>query len=263
VCIAALTVFVGLLVVSPKVRSFVRVKFNRATCWANKQVSPETKIEALRLRLQDLAREDDRHFDLVARQTLELEKRQTELKKMRANLQQEEGRLRTMKTALDGAEAEKVSYNGGQYDRDDFRGQLREDFLSFKTAEDSVKAKERGFRALEKTVAANRQKLRELQRTRAEMQTRLDTLEAQLAEERRNNARPAAALDDVNYSQLNKDIDELADELRRIQIDRELRGQPGRSPIKATDAEKSRQQQTDREIEARLSRPAAPVASGR
>jgi len=262
VCIAALTVFVGLLVVSPKVRSLVRVKVNRATGWANKQVAPETKIEALRLRLQDLAREDERHYDLVARQELDLSKRKTELAKARATLQQEEARLRAMKTALDSAETGQVSYNGSQYERDDFRGQLREDFRSFTTSEAALKSREQSVRTLEKTVAANRQKLREMERARTEMQRRLDDLERQLAEERLAKSRNHAVLDDIGYSRLNKDIDELTDEVDVQKRARELRGQPGRSNIKSSDEEKARQQQIDREIESRLGRTTnAPVAT--
>jgi len=265
-CFVALAVAVPVLLVlavSPKVRSLVQVKLNRASTWANKQVAPETKIEALRLRLQELAREDERHYDLVARQELELSKRKKALVQARANLQQEETRLRAMKTALDTTEAAQVSYNGNSYDKEDFRHQFRVDFRSFETSEKALKARERSVQVLEKTAAANRGKLRELERARTEMQGRLDDLERQLAEERLARTRQQAVLDDSSYERLNKDIDELSDEVEVQKRTRELRGQPGRSSVKTRDDEKARQAEVDRAIEARFGRPVAPVASGR
>jgi len=263
VCIAALTVCVGLLVVSPKMRSFVRVKFNRATNWANKQVSPETKIEALRLRLADLAREDERHYDTVARQELELKKRETRVASLKTDVERQEARLKLMTTTLEGTEAGQVSWNGSRYDRDYFKGELRNEYKAFQAHEKVLKSEQRILETMRKTVAVNKQKLREMELARSEMQSRLTDLERQLAEERlaRNGNLPV--LNDADYTRLNKDIDELTDDLEVQKRSRELRGQRDSGSLKARDEEKARQDQIDRDIQSRFGQPAAPVASGR
>jgi peptidoglycan hydrolase CwlO-like protein len=262
VLIAVLAVGIGLLVVSPKVRSLARVKWNRATTWANKQVSPDTKIDALRLRLQDLERDDERHYDLVARQEREVSLRQEKVKKLQAEVKKQEVRLQEMTAAAKERTTGQVSYNGKDWEREFFQDTLRKDYRALQSVEKVLKSEQKVLTTLAQTAATNRQKLGELEATRNEMLARLTDLERQLAEERLAATRNHAVLDDVSYTRLNKDIDDLAGEFDIQKRKRELRGQPARSTIRAHDEEKARREAIDREINARFGGQPAPVVNG-
>ena len=221
VLIAALAVVVGLAVVKGTwIGSHLRLKCSNARHWMEAQVPPEQEIARLRMELVNLAKEDDKHFDKVARMIIDVENREKKLAEVRTNLAREEVRIRKLKSELtDGAEF--VVSEGVRV----YRSDLRNSAIAFKNAEENLKSKEASLEAKKRHLALERKKLAEMRNKRDEMATDLQKLETALAEERQTQAASESTIDDSGYRQIRKDMDSVRDRINILKKKRELRGE--------------------------------------
>lgn len=221
VLIAALAVVVGLAVVKGTwIGSHLRLKATGVHTWMNEQVTPEQEIARLKMELKNLERDDDKHFDKVARMAVQVEKNERELLAVKNNLTREEARIRKVRDDMTGG-VEFVLHQGSRYTRDD----LREDALKFKAAEDHFKSKEANLQAQRKHLALEQKKLSELRTTRTQMATDLQRLETALAEERHAQAASESTIDDSSYRKIRKDMESVRERLDILKKKRELRGE--------------------------------------
>jgi len=221
VLIAALAVVVGLAVVKGTwIGSHLRLKASNVRNWVQNRVPPEQEIARLRMELANLAKEDDKHYDKVARMAVDVDNQEAELAKFRTNLSREEARIRSLKGELSDVEFV-VLKDGTRYTRTD----LRLNAVAFKNAEDNLKSKEASLAAKKRHLALERKKLAELRIKREEMATDLQKLETALAEERQLQAASESTIDDSNYRQIRKDMDSVRDRLNVLKKKRELRGE--------------------------------------
>jgi len=89
VWVAALAVVVGLVtlgVVSPKLAGVVRLRWRNMVKNAERQVSPETKVELINQKLDALDRDDRRYADQIARDNIRVQNLQEEVNAQRARL---------------------------------------------------------------------------------------------------------------------------------------------------------------------------------
>src|SRR4051794_20008079 len=101
VLIAALAVVVGLAVVKGTwIGSHLRLRFKEARDSVKASIPPEQEISRLRMELANLAREDDKHFDKVARMWASVEKMDREVNDVKARLTKEEARIKKLKADL-------------------------------------------------------------------------------------------------------------------------------------------------------------------
>jgi len=221
VLIAALAVVVGLAVVKGTwIGSHLRLRCSNARHWMETQVPPETEIARLRMELLNLAREDDKYYDKVARMAVDVDNREKALGKTRVNLGKEEARIRKIKDELNEG-VEFVVFEGLRVSR----GDLRNSAIAFKNAEENLKSKEANLEARKRHLALERKKLSELRNKRDEMATELQRLETALAEERQAQAASESTIDDSGYRQIRKDMDSVRDRINVLKKKRELKGE--------------------------------------
>jgi len=221
VLIAALAVVVGLAVVKGTwFGSHIKARFCKAVQQIKESVPPEQEIARLRMELKGLERDDDKHYDTVARMVVQVDKMDRDVAARRTNLSREEARIKKLRGELaDGVEF--VVHQGTRYTRDD----LRADALTFKTAEDSLQALESNLQAKKKHLALERKKLTELRTTREQMATELQRLETALAEERHAQAAAESTIDDSGYQRVRGDMEAVKERLEVLKTKRVLRGE--------------------------------------
>lgn len=221
IVIAALAVGLGLAVVKGTwLGSHLRWKANKVFASVKHSVPPEQEIARLRMEINSLARDDDRHFDKVARMIVAADKLDREVKADKANLKREEARLAKLNEELIGGKTF-VMHGDRRYTKDN----LRAEALAFKTFEENVKSKDGRLEAEQKHLALERKKLTELRTVREQMATQLQQLETALAEERHSQAASESTIDDTKYRQLRKDMESVKEKIEVLKKKRELRGE--------------------------------------
>src|SRR5207248_3225364 len=129
-------------------------------CAVESRIPPEQEIARLRMELDGLAREDDKHFDRVARQAVEVEKLEAQVERMKVKLAGDEKHIRALKASLVG-ESRRVTFNGGDYNRTDLQAELRLVAASFQAGEATLQSKQEQLSAKKQAYELNRKKLSE------------------------------------------------------------------------------------------------------
>ncbi|MFO0877488.1 MAG: hypothetical protein U0840_08950 [Gemmataceae bacterium] len=244
--IAALAVGLGLVVVKGTwLGSHLRARANRVINSVKESIPPEQEIARLRMELKGLERDDDKHYDKVARMVVQVEKVEREVSDIKKNLTREEARIRKVREGLTG-NVEFVLHEGTRYTRDD----LRAEAVAFRTAEDNYKSKEDNLQAQKKHLALERKKLTELRTIREQMSAELQRLETALAEERHAQAASESTIDDSGYRKLRQDMESVRERIDVLKTKRELRGEL--RPTIKTEQTRERDQQADKYLESRF-----------
>jgi len=255
VLIAAVAVVIGLAVVKGTwLGSHLRHSAKRVGQWVETTVPPEQEIARLRMEVQNLKKDDEKHIDKVARLAVEVEKMERELANVKANLTRSEGQLRQVRKEL--GDSNFVVFAGQRYTRDD----LRAEALAFKAAEDTVKSKEESIQAKRRILTLEKKKLSELQTVRNQMSADLERLEALLVEERHAQAANQSCIDDSNYLEIRKNMDSVRERIDVLKKKRELRGEM-RLP-EVSERQKQQNTEADRFLEARFGEAKKEVANG-
>jgi len=221
IVIAALAVGLGLAVVKGTwVGSHLRMRANKVFTSVKQSIPPEQEISRLKMELQTLSREDDQHYDKVARMIVKVDRFDKEVVDLRAKLKVEEARLAKLHEELSG-NREYVMHSGYRYTKED----LRSEALTFKTTEDNLKSKEENLKAQQKHLALEKQKLTQLRTIREEMATELQRLETSLAEERHAQAASESTIDDAGYRRIRKEMDSVRERIEVLKKKRELKGE--------------------------------------
>jgi septal ring factor EnvC (AmiA/AmiB activator) len=235
VLIAALAVVVALVVVKGTwVGSHFRVWRQNIRQAVTERVSPEHEIARLRMELNGLGQQDDKHYDKVARQIVAVEKIEQQVVKTKEDLTAREARIRAMKTSMTGEDAF-VTFNGSRYSRSDMQAQLYLSAQSFQADEETLKSKEEQLAAMKQSLEINKKKLSELKLVRQQMATELQRLETSLASERQAQAQQHNTLDDANYIRLRRDMDAVKERIKIEKTKRELRGDANNGPVRANE----------------------------
>jgi chromosome segregation ATPase len=259
--IAAIAVVVGLAVVLGGTRTlgYLRVWKCKATTWARNQVPPETEIERLKAEVARLEAEDAHHYDKVARQQVEVTKQEKSIAADKNELAKLEASIRKMRADV-ASGAEFVVYSGERFSAAEVKEQLRRDFLTFQTAEESLKAKGEQLKSLKQTLNTNLEKLKALAKRREEMKSELIKLQAALAKERLAQTQSALPLDDSNYSRVQQDINAVRERIEVMENVRRLRGEASRGPIRAVEEAKEQDNNIDKALEARFGKQTKELA---
>jgi septal ring factor EnvC (AmiA/AmiB activator) len=254
VLIATLAVVVGLAVVKGSntwLGSHMCLKFNRARAWMESQIKPEEEIARLRMELDNLAKEDDKHFDTVARQMGDVKKLERNVEAVKKDLGKREVSIRDMREALI-SNTEQVTFNGTRYDRSDLLEQVRLDARNFQADEDTLKSKEDKLKAMKKSLNINLKKLNDLKVVRQQMATELQKLETALAEERQAQAQANSTLDDASYQRIRKDMDSIRDKIDFLKNKRELKGEASNGPVRISEKQRAEEAKLDKYLETRF-----------
>jgi len=216
VLIASVAIVVGLLVVSfTRIGGHLRVLRKDFCETINRQIPPEQEIARLKIDLDNLAREDDRHFDKVARQIVEVKN-------------------------LDA-----------QVERTKLQAEYRNSGYRFQVDEETLKSKQEQFATMKQTLEVNRKKLSELKLVRQQMMTELQRLETALAAERQAAAAENNTLYDASYQKIRKDMDRVSDRIKVLKEKRTLKGDV-EGPVRAAEQRKEQEEAIDRYLDARF-----------
>jgi len=250
--ITVLAVVVGVGVVSgTRLGSLARYWWHTGVEKVQREIPPETEIGRLKLELDNLSRLDDRYFDEVARQKLEVRKLESKVKLDKDKLAKFERQLKNMRVAL-SEEGNTVSYNGSEYPRDRMQREFNQDFKHFLVVEEGVKADAEVLDTLKTKLSESELQIQELGSLRAKMQARLQTLHAKLQRERRLQNHGSIVIDGNRYANLEKQLDELHDRIESMSIKRELKGQASHGSIRAQEEAKEEQKRLEKQAEERF-----------
>jgi len=193
--VAGVAVVVSLLAVNfvfPRTFSFIRLWIHEARESADESIPPEKEIARLKLELEQLAKEDERHFHKVAVQVVEVQKLEKQAADMKARLDRDVVLIRARKASLTG-EGQFVTYENNKYDRAVFTEELRQMAARFQVEDEEYRSKEEQLALRKRSLELNRKKLSELRLTRQKLNTRLEMLETRLVRERQRQAVEAEA----------------------------------------------------------------------
>jgi hypothetical protein len=231
VLVAGLVVVVSLVTISyvcPRAASHVKLWLKQRKQAAEDAVPPEQEIARLKMELENQAKEDDSHFDRVAKQTVAVQKLEKQVDGMRAALEKEERRIVTLKSSYDAAvkaEQKQVRHGDRSYDLKVFRSDLLAAAARFEIEEGLVKSKEEQLAEDKQTLEVNRRKLLERKRVRQQLRTDLARLERALASEKQAQAAEQNTLDDPSYQRLCADLDRVRDKVEVMKQKRILKGE--------------------------------------
>jgi len=251
VLIAAVAVVVALAVVKGTwVGSHLRLWRQNLQTAVRDRIPPEQEIQRLRMELDNLAREDDKHFDRVARQAVDVSKIERQVSLVKKDLAERESHIRGLRTSLTGQD-KFVTYKGEQWSRDDMQARLRLSAQSFQSEEERLRSLESQLAAKRQVYELNKKKLSELKLARQQMLTELQRLETALVEERQAQAQEAGTLNDASYLKLRKDMDSVRDRIEVLKEKRKLKGEVG-GPATRVEERKEDNAKIDNFIESRF-----------
>jgi len=251
--LAVVAVGLSLLAVNfvcPKACSWARLVWKETSESAQESIPPEKEIARLKLELDNLAKEDERHFHKVAVQIVEVQNLDKQVVTMRKRLNEDETRILAMKSSLTKAD-KFVTHEGEKYPVERFRDELRANASRFQVDEQLVKSKEDQLDLRKKNLEMNRKKLSELKLVRQQMKTELERLETALAAERQNQALEQNTLDDASYRKLRTDLDRVRDKLEVMKQKHILKGEVD-GPVRAAEQRKEQEAAIDRFLNERF-----------
>lgn len=244
--VAGVAVVVSLLAVSvvcPTFRSHVRLWLKERHQDAQDSVSLEQEIARLKMEVRRLEAEDDRHFDKVAKQIVEVKKLEKDVASMKTRLDKDLVLIRSRKASLVGEEGF-VTYEGQKFERTRFNDELRALASRFQVEEEELKSKEDQLALRQANLELNRKKLSELRLTRQKLNTRLELLETRLVRERTRQAEQASTIDDANYLRVSKDVDRVEERLSVNEEKQKLKGEVN-GPVRAAEERKQKEAAID------------------
>jgi len=215
--VAGVVVVVSLLTINyvfPNACSHARLWLKHRRERAQASVPLEQEIDRLKMEVQRLEEEDDRHFDAVAKQVVEVKKLQREIGSHRARLNKDLDLLRARKASLVAAGEDRlVSYEGQKIDREQFVDAFDALATRYDIEEAELKSQEEELAHRQEKLEESRKKLAELKLARQKLKTRIVALEKRLANAERRQAADAGTIDDANYVKVAKDLENVEDRI--------------------------------------------------
>jgi hypothetical protein len=249
--IAALAVVVGVgLVSGTRLGSHIRMAWHKAAVAVQEQIPLDSEIERLKFEVANLAQEDNRYFDQVARQKHQVAKLRKSVSQKRTDLAAREAEIKELNLAL--AEGhEFVAFRGERWDRKKAQSDFFAAGARFLDEEKVVKAEEENLKILEETLATNKAKLDSLALRRKKMEADLLVLESELAKQRLKD-QSQMVIDEGRYGRVSQEINELKDRFDVQKTKSELKGEAGRGSIFAQSEKKAEEQKLEKVIKERF-----------
>jgi len=243
---------VALLVVwnFTRLGSHAQLFWKQTVAHVQAQIPPEQEIARLRMELDNLAKEDDRHYHKVATQIVEVKEFEKEVTALVKQRDEREARIKAMYVASK-SEGKFISYADQKFPRDKFLSELQDAADSFRTFEETVKNKEEQLALRQQRLESDRKRLNELKNEREKMKTELEKLQLALEQEKQAQAAAVNTLDDSGYLKLRGQMDEVRNRLEVEKQKRLLKGELDTS-VRAAEQKKEREADLNAYIEKRF-----------
>jgi len=188
-CLAVGAVIVGLVAITfTGLGTKMQVKWNQASQWMDSKVSPETKLQELKVEQGKIDKDIKKHLGTLASMEVECDRLDGQLtarKKVQADLKEE---IAAMNKALDSNEV-KVNYNGKKYLQSELATRLESKVHDYENGKSVIKTQEQVLASKRQTLELAHERIRamrtqkdELQRTIADLETRIEKLKVKQAD---------------------------------------------------------------------------------
>jgi len=246
VLIATLAVVVGLGVVSStRIGRHMRLKWQQARGWVEKQETPEEKIALLKMRLKEMEKQDDQYVDSVAQLKQVVKEAKAELDRTESEFNKRKARIKAINPQLADKAREVVLYEGKEFTREvaqkEFDRAADEGLRLSKVLANQKKALD----SKEARLALEIDKREKMKADVSEMASELQALETTLAEERDAQVGTEAGVDDSAHKKARAELTELRKSIDMLKTKREVRGMS--TGGKLEDAEKQKARTSERE----------------
>jgi chromosome segregation ATPase len=239
--IAVVAVAVGLTVVkSTKLGSLMRVKWNDATAWCNKQIPVETEITRLRDEISRLGNDSKTHYSVIAEEMVKLDNLKREISEGESKLAQQKKKVTALRDALNEGGNKLVVLGEEKYPRVRVEKQLSRDFDLYKTCEGQLAAKRKLLESRQECLAKAREQLAAMQDTRRDLEVELSRLEAEYNTLKVAQTKSKFSLDDSELSKIKAGVAALRDRIAEQQKIAALQAEFGDGPIPAGDTVKTK-----------------------
>jgi peptidoglycan hydrolase CwlO-like protein len=239
--IAVVAVAVGLTVVkSTKIGSLMRVKWNEATAWCNKQIPVQDEIASLRLQIANLGKDTKSHCQVIAEEMVAVDNLKREIGEAEAKLEQQKKKITAMRDALADGGTQKVVLGERTFSRGNVQKQLVRDFDLYKTCEAQLAAKKKLLESRQECLAKAREQLAAMQDTRRDLEVQVSQLEAQYNTLKVTQTKSKFALDDSALSKVKEGVNALRTRIKTLEQEAAIQAEFGDGEITAGDTVKTK-----------------------
>jgi len=258
--IAVVAVAVGLTVVkSTKMGSLMRVKWNEATAWCNKQIPVPTEIARLRDEISRLGNETKGHCQVIAEEMVAVDNLKREVSEAEAKLEKQKKKVTAMRDALNEGGNKLVVLGEEKYPRVRVEKQLGRDFDLYKTCEAQLAAKKKLLESREVCLAKAREQLSAMQDSRRDLEVQVSQLEAEYNTLKVAQTKSKFNLDDSALSKVKDGVNALRDRIAVEQKKAAFEAEFVDGPISVGDTVKTKD--LLKEIDAKFSKDEGKVAA--
>jgi len=252
VLIAAIAVVVALVVINfTRLGSHIKLWKHQLGVAIQAQIPPEQEIARLKMELDNLGKEDEKHFHKVATQVVEVQNMEKEVAALIKQKNDRAASIMAMREAMKG-DAKFITYADQKFAREKFMESYRTAGASFLTFEEYVSSKEDILATRQKSLEANKKKLLELKTEREKMRADLERLQLAIEQERQAQAEAANAPDDAHYLRIRSQMEEVSNKIRVEQQKRMLKGEVD-TPVRAAEQKKEQDAALERSLDNRFS----------
>ncbi len=239
--IAVVAVAVGLTVVkSTKVGSLMRVKWNEAAAWCNKQIPVETEIARLRDEISRLGNDTKGHCQVIAEEMVAVDNLKREIGEAEAKLEKQKKKVTAMRDALADGGTQKVLLGEETFPRVRVEKQLARDFDLYKTCEAQLAAKKKLLESRQECLAKAREQLAAMQDARRDLEVQVSQLEAEYNTLKVTQTKSKFALDDSALSKVKEGVQALRNRIDAARHEAALQGEFGEGAITVGDTVKTK-----------------------
>jgi len=239
--IAVVAVAVGLTVVkSTKVGSLMRVKWNEATAWCNKQIPVPDEIARLRLEIANLGKDTKSHCQVIAEEMVAVDNLKREIGEAETKLTQQKKKITAMRDALADGGTQKVVLGDNTHPRVRVQKQLARDFDLYKNCEAQLTAKKKLLESRQECLAKAREQLTAMQDARHDLEVQVSQLEAEYNTLKVTQTKSKIALDDSALSKAKAGVAALRDRINADAKAAALRAEFGDGEITVNDTVKTK-----------------------
>lgn len=169
----------GLFFFGRDAASYVRTSVGWVKDGVRGNVPIEFEVERARGMLKDLTPDIRRNMELIAKEEVELERLEKQIRSQEGKLDQDKTRLMKIKVDL-SSEKKVFQYSGRRYSVEQVKSDLAHRFQRYKTGEETLASLKQMQTARQNSVEAARQKLEGMLASKRQLEVELEHLEARM-----------------------------------------------------------------------------------
>jgi DNA repair exonuclease SbcCD ATPase subunit len=206
-----------------KLASLADWTWTSVTSAVDNSVPLDVEIDRINLDITRLSDDIKANFSKVAQDEVAISRLKKEIDTTRQNLVKDEAAILRMKKDVDSG-VDPIVYAGERFSRDKVVTKLSQDWESFKSAEATLKAKEKLLEHRQAQVEANNAKIKEMAALQDKLRTEVARLKAELEVARLAQVRSQVQVDDTRLANIKSSIQDVQDRIDVMKKDAELQG---------------------------------------